>query len=405
MTLRSLLVDFNSYFASVEQQAEPRLRGRPVGVVPMLADTTVCIAASIEAKTFGVKTGTKVGDAKKLCPEIELVIARHELYIDYHHRAVALVDTFVPVRKVLSIDEMDCELTGRWREPERALATARKVKAAIASRVGEHLRTSIGIGPNTFIAKTASDMVKPDGLVMIQKAELPERLFDLDVRALSGIGAQMEKRLARHGIRTVRDLAARSADELRAVWGGVGGEIMYKRIRGEPQVQAEADTHSISHSSVLGPDRRNPDDAFAVLNRLTQKAAQRLRKAGYYAGRIGVDVKYLDGAHWHQEMRLVDTQDTMTFLHALEKLWSKRPKNARTILKVGMAFSDFVSEAQHTGTLFAAEDKSRALYTTLDKLNARFGRQAVYFASAHKARDRSSLHIAFNHIPDPETEK
>ena len=405
MTLRSLLVDFNSYFASVEQQAEPRLRGRPVGVVPMLADTTVCIAASIEAKTFGVKTGTKVGDAKKLCPEIVLVVARHELYIDYHHRAVAVVDSIAPVRAVLSIDEMDCELTGRWREPERALATARKVKTALSAQIGECLRTSIGIGPNTFIAKTASDMVKPDGLVMIQKAELPDRLFDLDVRALSGVGARMEKRLAQHGIRTVRDLAARSVEELRAVWGSVGGEIMYKRIRGEPQMEGEADTHSISHSSVLGPDRRNPDDAFAVLNRLTQKAAQRLRKAGYYAGRVAVDLKYLDGAHWHQEMRLVDTQDTMTFLHALEKLWSKRPKNARTILKVGMAFSDFVSESDHTGSLFASEGKSKALYSTLDKLNARFGRQAVYFASAHKARDRSSLHIAFNHIPDPETEK
>jgi DNA polymerase-4 len=115
-----------------------------------------------------------------------------------------------------------------------------------------------------------------------------------------------------------------------------------------------------------------------------------------------VDLKYLDGSHWRQEMRLVDTQDTMTFLHALEKLWSKRPKTSRTILKVGMAFSDFVSERDHTGSLFAAEGKSKALYSTLDKLNARFGRQAVYFASAHKARDRSSLHIAFNHIPDPE---
>jgi len=184
--LRSLLVDFNSYFASVEQQVEPRLRGRPVGVVPMLADTTVCIAASIEAKRFGVKTGTKVGDAKKMCPGIELVLARHELYIDFHHRAVAAVDSVVPVRAVLSIDEMDCELTGRWRERQRAIDIAKKVKSTIAAQLGECLRTSIGIGPNTFIAKTGSDMVKPDGLVVIEKSELPDRLFDLEVRALKG---------------------------------------------------------------------------------------------------------------------------------------------------------------------------------------------------------------------------
>jgi DNA polymerase IV len=405
MTLASLLVDFNSYFASVEQEAEPRLRGRPLGVVPMLADTTVCIAASVEAKTFGVKTGTKVAEARRLCPAIEFVIARHELYIDYHHRAVAAVDSVVPVRSVLSIDEMDCELTGRWREPARALELARKVKVTIGTQVGAYLRTSIGIGPNTFIAKTASDMVKPDGLVLIEKAELPERLFELPVRALSGVGAQMEKRLAKHGIRTVRDLAARSKEELCAVWGGVGGEIMHGRIRGEPQHALENETASISHSSVLGPDRRNAEDAFAVLDRLTQKAAMRLRKAGYYAGRISVDLKYLDGTHWRSEMRLVDTQDTVTFLHALQKLWAGRPRDRRTILRVGMAYSDLVSESAHTGSLFASEGKSKALYSALDLLNARFGKQAVYFASAHKARDRGGMHIAFNHIPDPKTDK
>jgi len=405
VTLRSLLVDFNSYFASVEQQVEPRLRGKPLGVVPMLADTTVCIAASVEAKKFGVKTGTKVGDAKRLCPGIEFVIARHEIYIEYHHRAVAVVDTIVPVRAVLSIDEMDCELTGRWREPERALDVARRVKSALASEIGEYLRTSIGIGPNTFIAKTASDMVKPDGLVMIQQSELPGRLFDLEVRALSGVGKQMEKRLAAHGIKTVRDLAARSSDELRAIWGGIGGDIMYQRIRGEEQHEHHNDTASISHSSVLGPDNRNPEHAYAVMNRLTQKAAMRLRKAGFYAGRLWIGLKYLDGSHWHAEMKLVDTQDTVTFLHALEKLWAKRPRDRRTILKVGMAYSDFVSERGHTGSLFASEGKSKSLYRTLDSLNARFGKQAVYFASAHKARDRGGLHIAFNHIPDPKTDK
>jgi DNA polymerase-4 len=405
VTLRSLLVDFNSYFASVEQEVEPRLRGKPLGVVPVMADTTVCIAASVEAKKFGVKTGTKVGDAKKMCPGIEFVIARHELYIDYHHRAVAVVDSVVPVRAVLSIDEMDCELTGRWREPERALKIAHDVKAAIRSNVGEYLRTSIGIGPNTFIAKTASDMVKPDGLVMIRAEELPERLFELEVRALSGVGKQMEKRLHRHGIRTVRDLAGKTKEEMHAVWGGVGGDIMWSRLRGEEQHEREADTHSISHSSVLGPEHRDPEHAFAVLNRLTQKAAMRLRKAGYYAARLSIDLKYLDGGHWATEMRLVDTQDTKTFLHALEKLWAKRPKGNRTILKVAMAYSDLVSEADHTGTLFASENKERALYSALDSLNARFGKQAVYFASAHQARDRGGLHIAFNHIPDPKTDK
>jgi len=405
MTLRSLLVDFNSYFASVEQQAEPRLRGKPIGVVPMRADTTVCIAASIEAKRFGVKTGTKVAEARKLCPEIEFVLARHAVYIDYHHRAVAAVDTVVPVREVLSIDEMDCELTGRWQEPERALGLARKVKTVLREAIGECLRTSIGIGPNTFIAKTASDMMKPDGLVVIEQRELPQRLFGLALRDLSGIGKQMEKRLHGHGIRTVEQLCALTREQARAVWGGVDGEVMHDRLRGEAVASRDGDTHSISHSSVLAPDKRNPEDAFAILNRLTQKAAVRLRKAAFYASRLTIGIKYLDGGRWDADMRLVDTQDTVTFLHALEKLWAGRPKTRRTILQVGMAFSELVSEAGHTGSLFASESKSKNLYEALDKLNARFGKQAVYFASAHKARDRGGMHIAFNHIPDPETEK
>ncbi|MDH5264704.1 MAG: DNA polymerase, partial [Betaproteobacteria bacterium] len=191
----------------------------------------------------------------------------------------------------------------------------------------------------------------------------------------------------------------------RAVWGGVGGEVMHDRLRGEEVAGRDTDTHSISHSSVLAPEKRNPEDAFAVVNRLTQKAAMRLRKSGHYASRLSLAVKYLDGSRWDADMRLVDTQDTMTFLHALEKLWAGRPRDRRTILQVGMAFADLVPEAGHTGSLFAGESKSKSLYETLDRLNARFGKQAVYFASAHRARDRGGMHIAFNHIPDPDTEK
>jgi DNA polymerase-4 len=129
----------------------------------MLADTTVCIAASVEAKTFGVKTGTKVADARRMCPQIEFVIARHEIYIEYHHRAVAVVDSFVPVRRG-ALDRRDGLRAHRAAGASRRGPRDREnVKAGLRSQIGECLRTSIGIGPNTFIAKTASDMVKPDG--------------------------------------------------------------------------------------------------------------------------------------------------------------------------------------------------------------------------------------------------
>ena len=140
MSINSLLVDFNSYFASCEQQDRPELRGKPVGVVPMLADSTCLIAASYEAKAFGVKTLTNVGDAKKAIPDIQLVVARHELYIDFHHKAVAAVDEIAPVRKVLSIDEMVCDLPAGYKTVARARELAGDIKQNLAEKVGEYLK-------------------------------------------------------------------------------------------------------------------------------------------------------------------------------------------------------------------------------------------------------------------------
>jgi DNA polymerase-4 len=212
--LRTLFVDFNSYFASVEQHLNPALRGRPVGVVPVMADSSCCIAASIEAKAFGVKTGTGVAEAKRLCPGIAIVLADHAKYVEIHQQAVAAVDRIVPVRQVLSIDEMECELTGRWRERERAIALAHQVKAEIQRSVGECLRSSIGIAPNTLLGKLASDMQKPDGLTVIEQHELPERLYPLKLSDIQGIGPRMRERLSRCGIETMEQLYAAPRDLL-----------------------------------------------------------------------------------------------------------------------------------------------------------------------------------------------
>ena len=256
--LRTLFIDFNSYFASVEQQLDPALRGRAVGVVPVMADSSCCIAASYEAKAFGVKTGTRVADAKRLCPGIALVLADHAKYVQVHQQAVAVVDRTVPVRQVVSIDEMECELTGRWRERERALALAQQVKAALLRELGECMRTSVGIAPNRLLAKLASDMHKPDGLTVIEQHELPERLHGLPLSALNGIGPRMLRRLAACGIGTMAQLCSAPRDVLVTAWGGVAGSDMYDRLRGQPYGPSTSTTRSLGHSHVLPPDMRHP---------------------------------------------------------------------------------------------------------------------------------------------------
>ena len=214
MDLRYLYVDMNSYFASVEQQLRPELRNRPVAVVPVVAETTCCIAASYEAKAFGVKTGTGVAEARQLCPGIRFVEARPREYVQMHHRLVDAVDSCVPVHAVKSIDEMICGLAREHREPEGGIRLGQEVKAAIRRAVGEHVRCSIGLAPNRTLAKIAADMQKPDGLTVIRTAELPARLFPLALRDLPGIGPRMERRLLSHGITTVEQFCRLSVERL-----------------------------------------------------------------------------------------------------------------------------------------------------------------------------------------------
>jgi DNA polymerase IV len=406
MSINSLLVDFNSYFASCEQQARPELRGKPVGVVPMLADSTCLIAASYEAKAFGVKTLTNVGEAKKAIPDIQLVVARHELYIDFHHKAVAAVDEIAPVRKVLSIDEMVCDLPAGYKTVARACELAKDIKQNLAEKVGEYLKVSIGLAPNTFLAKLASDMQKPDGLVVLEEHDVPAKILHLPLRALNGIGRNMEARLNEHRIMTMADLYRQTSTQLRTVWGGVGGERFYAKLRGQEVEEIQNEMGSIGHSHVLAPELRNTADASAVLHRLTQKAAMRLRKAQHYTARMQIKVKFLNAPSWERETRLLDTQDTLDLLHALESMWaSYKPKRSATPLQVGLTLLDLTPEGKQSQRLFVADDERKKLNATLDKLNLKYGKHAAYFGGAHRAIDHGKMAIAFNHIPDIETEK
>jgi DNA polymerase-4 len=409
VSINSLLVDFNSYFASCEQQVRPELRGKPVGVVPMLADTTCLIAASYEAKAFGVKTLTNVGEAKRRIPDIQLVVARHELYIDFHHKAVKAVDEIAPVREVLSIDEMVCDLPAGYKSVERAIELSHAIKRNMAARVGEYLKVSIGLAPNTFLAKLASDMQKPDGLVVLEEHDVPGKIAHLPLRALNGIGKNMEARLNHYGIMTIDDLYRQAPEQLRTIWGGVGGERYWQKLRGAEVHDIDHGMGSISHSHVLAPELRNKEDAYAVINRLTQKAAMRLRKVGHYTANLAVKVKFLNGPSWEADTKFMETQDTLDLLHALDKLWIGYPKKkSLTVLQVGVVLGTLTSEAAQSARLFDDLEQTgdkKKLNATIDSLNTRFGKHAAYFGGAHRALDHGKLAIAFNHIPDVETEK
>lgn len=399
MRLRYLFVDMNSYFASVEQHHRPELRGKPVAVVPMMVDTTCCLAASYEAKKFGVKTGTAVGEARRLCPDLQFVIADHVKYIELHHEIVAAVESCLPVTAVLSIDEMVCRLWQFDQDEDQAVALAGEIKQAIRTQVGESLRCSVGIGPNRMLSKLASDLQKPDGLTVIHPADLPDRLYSLELRDFPGIGPRMERRFHAAGIRRVEQLCDLSVAEMSRVWEStVLGTAWYRMLRGEDVLPPPTHTRTLGHSQVLPPDSRSDDGARAVLMRLVHKAAGRLRQTGYWARHVEVGVTYLGGDHWHSRVAIPLSQDTLMFLQTAGDLWSQRPPGRP--LKVSITFSKIVSKENAAPSLLVEDRERLDLSRAMDRLNIRFGIHSVYFGAMHGEQTGNRTRIAFHAVPD-----
>lgn len=428
MPLTTLYIDMNSYFASVEQQANPLLRNRPVAVVPCDTDTTSCIAASKEAKLFGVRTGTNVGQAKRMCPGLVCVPGNFELYVRTHHAIIAAIDTQIPVQGVHSIDEMSARLLGDEREPHKAIKIAHGIKQALRERIGEVATCSIGIAPNRFLAKIAADMQKPDGLTVIEPHQLPHKLYDLKLIDLPGIGKNMQARLESRGVRTVEQLCTLDEDSLARAWGSIVGREWYMRLRGHDTKETKIPQRTIGHSHVLSPEKRTPDGARAVGIRLANKIAARARHLGYIAEHLTLSIRYRPAAsardprtdqRWEARASLGGINDTPTIVAAFAELWSRcapiapLPESPRPVaglrpvfpsvatpVKLGLTLTDLTPASSTPGSLFSKTDKHADLSKAMDAISRKYGADAVYQASMHTAKKSAPRRIAFGNIPD-----
>ena len=412
-----LFLDMNSYFASVEQEVQPQLRGKPTVVVTLDVDSTVCIAASYEAKAFGVSTGTPLGEARKKCPGLNVVEARHEIYIDFHNRIKAAVENCLHVSKIVSVDEMECRLLGRERQPANAQALAHKVKQAVRT-VGETLRCSVGLAPNRFLAKIASTMQKPDGLITLTPSQLPHVLFSLTPRDLPGIGGRMEQRLRRMGIETMEHLWKLDMEQMTQLWGGVVGARFWLKLRGSDFDDRESHRKSISHQHVLPPELRTREQAAAVGQKLLHKAAVRLRKAKLWTSSMAIFVLFAkkqkssgddpraywlqyDRPVWETNLRFPSCQDTMTLVNIFQEAWKKCP-GFRPVM-VSVALLDLVLENMCNLTLFDEMNgggKFDRLAQVMDNINAKYGSTTLYLGGIHHVRESAPPRIAFMSIPD-----
>lgn len=394
--VRWLFIDLNSYFATVEQEAQPHLRGLPIAVVPVEAETTCCIAVSYQAKAYGVCTGMSVAMARQCCPHLMLVNARPRLYVEYHHRIVGAIERHAPLHQVLSCDEFAVQLAGSQREPVEASALAYAIKQEIRA-VGSTLRCSIGIGPNRLLAKIAGEMQKPDGLMLLRRSHLPQALFPLALRDVPGVGRRMEHRLVAAGIDTARKLCTLSRERMHALWGGVQGDRLWLSLQGEDFPEpAAGPAQTLSRQHILPPDCRTLERARGIALKLLHATARRLRAKGLWAGGVFFQVGLQSGRALQAGTLLPQTQDTLALQEHFLSMWRDLPGEIPTDLTIALTN---LGPEPAPGLFGTPNVVHSPVMEVLDGLNTRFGGNTVYLGSIHHDRQQAPTRISFGPPP------
>jgi len=375
----------NSFFASVEQQVEPALRGRPVGITAVEAETGCVVAASYEAKAFGVRTGTRVHEARRLCPDIVFRPSRHRLYVRYNQRIAAVLDSMAELERIRSVDEFQVALGGATSKLDAAIDLARRLKSAVSAQVGSQLRFSAGLGPNHLLAKIAGKLEKPDGLQWLTPENMPGRIEHLKLDDLPGISRGIHKRLVDADVRSVGQLHALDPRHARMIWGSVEGERFVRALQGENIPLIETKRSSYGNSKVLAPRYRSPHMAHLVGRWLVEKSAERLRRDGYCAPRFSLSVGFLPSGGWSGAVTCTATQDTGVFLRLLGHLWSRvAARNPALIGSVGVRMTNIIRLRDRPAELFLPLEAGRRnqrekLSSVVDRINRRYGRGTVRF--------------------------
>lgn len=411
MILNWLYLDLNSYFASVEQQLQPKLQNKPIAIVPTMTDATCAIAASYEAKAYGVKTGTMIYEAKKLCPEIICVQANHENYVRYHHKILEEIDKYIPIEIISSIDEVACKLIGSQKNEAQARKIAKNIKIGIQENIGQYIRCSIGIAPNRFLAKTASNLEKPDGLQVLYSKDIPDRIKHFKLSDLTGIGRAMEYRLNKSGILSIQELYNISPKHMRKIWGNVQGEKFWYMLRGKEIADVKTERKTIGHSHVLEPKWRLVELAEKVMLRLLLKAASRLRRTDYYCSRLSLSIRTENNLRLEGKSRFYRACDNKKLQEEATKIWAQliKERNFKQIKKISITLYNLKKKSDLQPELFQNFNKKITLDTnrfeklskTMDNINTRFGRDSVTIGGLpNKIKSFSGTRIAFTRIPD-----
>lgn len=375
-------VDMDAFFASVEQRDNDQLRGKPV-IVGGLGSRGVVSTASYEARRFGVHSAMPMAEARRLCPQGIYLPGDHKKYVQVSARIQDILADFSPVIEPLSLDEAFLDMTGMERLFPDIAAAARQIKKRIRGEL--ELTASAGAAPNKFLAKLASDLEKPDGLVVIRPGEAAAVLEPLSVSHLWGVGKAATDVLHKLGIKTIGQLARTDAVFLAQYFGKAAYEMnrLSRGLDDRPVIPGR-EPKSVGKEVTFETDLLVPEDIRSQLLLLAEKVGWRLRRRGYFARTITVKIRFASFRTITRRRTLMEpTQfDEVLFATALDICRGlSLPEGIRLL---GISAANLQSGGGQI-SLFDGQSKKRsALYRTLDQLKARFGEGIVTKGSSSK---------------------
>ncbi len=413
-------VDMNSFFATVEQQANPQLRGRPLGVCAYLHERGCVIAASVEAKQRGMKVGMHVDEARERVPEAVFIQNEPAKYRSTIAKVFALLRKISDHVEYYSIDEAFVDLTGLCRDNAEAAWLLSKIQWRIQQEVGEWLKCSVGIAPNRRLAKLASDLKKPNGLTVFDATTLDQTLAALRVDAFCGIGSRLRRRFIKAGMRTLLEVKQASPMTLLQLFGK-SGFFLWATLSGLDVdanfVDGHSDPKSVGHSYCVPRHVNEQGLVFAVFLRLLERAARRMRALGKSASGMSVTIGIrtengADEIHgWGFPFR--DTRSLQCVFHEpaddsftlvnhgtelLQKLWSLKEE----ISFLAVTFWGLVTpgdQLRFDGSSLLESIETGAPWKrvsrAMDQICQRYGDEAIQFGSMLKLGDEAPDRIGF----------
>lgn len=388
---RVVHVDMDAFYAAVEQLDHPEFRGRPVivGADPKAGrGRGVVSTASYEARRFGVHSAMPISQAYRLCPQAVYLPVRMVRYQEVSGRILAIFRRYTDVVEPVSIDEAFLDLAGSTQLFGPVEDIARRIKREILQQ--ERLIASVGVAPNKFLAKLASDLSKPDGFLVLQALEVEAFLRDLSVSRLWGVGRKSTRQLEALGLRTIGQVARWPQEQLTKRFGSLGTHI-WRLAHGldDRPVTPHRQPKSVGAETTFSEDTDDSEVLRRTLLELAEKVGQRLRAHGYVAAKVTLKYRDAEFVTLSRTQTLAEpTAVAIDLYHAASGLLSRIPGAMRKVRLLGIAASEFALVGQQQLSLFSdAAQRRLQAERAEDAIKARFGSRAITRAALLDPRD------------------